>query len=65
MTDQAKKNRAAIEKIRGDLNQGKISYEEAKILAEPTIRKINENAKEIARKYGRKFQAITFAEIIR
>jgi len=65
MTDQAAKNRAEIERIKNDLHHGKISYDEAKNQAEPTLKKINEQAKELARKYGRKHRVITFAEVMR
>lgn len=65
MTNEAKKNREAMEAIKANLAQGKISYAEAKSQAEPVITRINAKAREIAKKYGMRPRLVSFNEIMR
>ena len=57
--------RAQIEDVRRDYLRGTISYEEAKMKDAPIIERMNEKAREIARKYGRKPQVFSFAALMR
>lgn len=65
MDNQAAENRAEIARIKNDLAFGKITYAEAQEQAAPTLKRINEKAKELAKKYNRRHRDITFAEIMR
>lgn len=65
MDNQAAQNRAEIARIKNDLAFGKITYTEAQEQAAPTLKRINEKAKELAKKYNRRHRDITFAEIMR
>lgn len=65
MTDKATNNILKIEHIKEDLMFGRISYDQAKILAEPTIRDINERAIEIARKHGMRPRKVSFEVLVR
>lgn len=65
MTNEAQKNREAMEAIRAKLAQGEISYAEAKSQAEPIIASINAKAKEIAKKYNQRPRLVSFNEIMR
>lgn len=65
MDKQALENRAEIARIKNDLAFGKITYAEAQEQAAPTLKRINEKAKELAKKYNRRHRDITFAEIMR
>lgn len=64
-TNQAGQNIADIESIRKAMLSGKITYDEAKEQAAPVIARINERAKEIAKKHGRRPQYINFAAVMR
>lgn len=65
MTEQALKNRQDIERIRKGLMAGKLSYDEAGEQAAPIIKRINEQAKAIAKKHGLRAKLITFNELMR
>ena len=65
MTNEARKNREAMEAIKANLAQGRISYAEAKSQAEPIIASINAKAKQIAKKYGMRPRLVSFNEIMR
>lgn len=65
MTNEAKQNREQIEAIKGQLSRGFITYDEAKRQAEPIITKINDKAREIAKKYGMRAKLVSFNEIMR
>lgn len=65
MTNQAVQNREQLQVIRRRMVQGEISYAEAKELAAPVIADINAKAKEIAKKYGKRPQLVSFAAIMR
>ena len=47
------------------LGQGAITYERAKVMAEPHIAALNAKAKEIAKKRGVRARKITFAAFMR
>lgn len=65
MNSQALQNREEITRIKNALAFGEITYAEAQEQAAPTLKKINEKAKELAKKYNRRHRDITFAEIMR
>ena len=65
MKDQAINNRRALNHIRNALALGWITYNEAQEMAEPFLKNINEKGEEIAKKYGRKYNKITFIEVMR
>lgn len=65
MDKQALENRAEIARIKNALAFGEITYAEAREQAAPTLKRINEKAKELAKKYNRRHREITFAEIMR
>lgn len=58
-------NRQKIAAIRHDLNNGRITYNEAKAQAEPIIASINDNADRLAKKYGRRRSHVNFAGLMR
>lgn len=58
-------NREKIFDIRGRLLVGKITYEEAQKETMPIIQEMNIQAKEIAKKHGRKFSGFSFASLMR
>lgn len=62
---EATKNRQEIATIKYSLMVGDITYEKAQELAKPIIKRINEKGKEIAKKYGKKYRAVTFIELMR
>lgn len=65
MNNQALQNREEITRIKNALAIGEITYAEAQEQAAPTLKRINEKAKELAKKYNRRHRDITFAEIMR
>ena len=65
MENMATKNIVAIEAIKKCLANGFITYEEASILAEPIIERMNEKAKEIAKKHRKTFIPFQFSKLIR
>lgn len=62
---QAEFNRQQIANIKRALILGWINYEEAELQAKPVLENINTRGREIAKKYGRKYRDITFAEVMR
>ena len=65
MTDQAAQNREDLKKIQTALALGYLSYDEAQQEAAPIIARMNERAREIAKKHGRTHHDFTFKEIMR
>lgn len=65
MQETAIDNREKIATIRRKMVNGDISYEQAKLDAEPVIKSINEKSAEIAKKYGKKPSKVSFAAIMR
>ena len=65
MNKEALQNKQDIEEIKKALALGYISYDEAKIEAEPILSRINKKGQEIAKKYDKPYYKITFSEIIR
>lgn len=65
MTTTAADNREKLYGIRAKLVSGQITYDEAKEQAAPIIAAINERAKEIAKKHGKRPQTVSFGAIMR
>lgn len=65
MEKQAQENREIINRIKMDLAVGNITYEQAKIQAEPVINRINDKARELARKYNQRPKYVSFGSIFR
>lgn len=65
MTPEANKNREAIAKIRGLMNSGKLSVDEAKAQAKPILDKMNARGEKIAKMHGRRHKKFTFGYIMR
>lgn len=57
--------RSQIEQLKFLLVTGRITYDEAKEMAEPIIEKMNERGKEIAKKHNQKFRPFTFTGLMR
>lgn len=57
--------RNIIENIRQQMLRGEITVDEAKKLAQPTINKMNARGAEIAKKFGRKFNKLTWGYLAR
>lgn len=57
--------RNAIQNIRFRMLKGLISYDEAKVEAQPIIDEMNKKGFEIAKKYGRRFKGFTFSSLMR
>lgn len=55
----------SLEKIRMALGAGKITYDDAKVQAQPYIDEMNNRGRVIAAKYGKKHQPFTFASLMR
>lgn len=64
-TPQAIKNQEEIKRIRQQLLAGKISYDEAADLADPIIRRINSQAKAVAKRHGLRPQQVSFSALMR
>lgn len=62
---QAAQNRADIAGIKRKYDSGEISREQAKILAEPILCRINHKTAEIARKHGKKPYKLDFINVMR
>lgn len=58
-------NREKIKDIRRRMVTGVISYEQAKLEAQPIINDINAKAKELAKKYNMKASKVSFAAMMR
>lgn len=54
-----------LDKIRSTYFIGLLTYEEAKVQCQPILDKMNERAKEIAKKHGKKPLVIKFAGLFR
>lgn len=54
-----------LDVIRRDMINGVLTYEEAKEKAQPIIDEMNELARGIAKKYGKKHQDFTFSKLMR
>lgn len=54
-----------LDVIRRDMMNGVLTYDEAKEKAQPIIDEMNEIARGIAKKYGKKHQDFTFSKLIR
>ena len=65
MNKQAMHNVQAIQEIKTALDLGYISYEQARLQAQPIINNINQKAIELAKKYKTKPQLVTFYSIMR
>lgn len=65
MTDQALENRRIINHAKNALDLGWMTYDEAKEYAQPVIDRINEKAKELAKKHGRAPQFVNFNSLMR
>lgn len=65
MSEETKSLREDLMQIKTALACGWISYDEAKIEAEPLLERLNDKAKEVAKKYKRNFYPFTFTEIMR
>lgn len=63
MTGQELRNN--LDKIRHSLASGSISYDEAKIKAQPIIEVMNNKAKEVAKQFGKKPIKFSFASLMR
>lgn len=64
-TSTAGDNRAKIAEIKGKLQAGQITYDEATEQANKVLEAINAKGKEIAKKYGKRYHAISSREILR
>lgn len=65
MTKEALENRRVINHAKNALALGWMTYDEAKEYTEPVIRRINEKAKEIAKKQGMKPRFVNFSSLMR
>lgn len=65
MTNEALENHRVINHAKNALALGWMTYDEAKEYTEPVICRINEKAKEIAKKQGRKPQFVNFNSLMR
>lgn len=65
MEKQAQENREIINRIKMDLALGNISYDQAKIQAEPVIKRINDKARELAKKYNQRPRLVSFGSMFR
>ena len=65
MGEEAKQNREDIIEIKKALALGYISYDEALEKVRPIIDRINKKGEQIAKKYNRGYNKITFQELMR
>ena len=54
-----------IMKIKISMLLGEITYDEARIKAEPLIKLVNEEAQKIAKKFGKTHRDFTFTQLMR
>lgn len=54
-----------LDVIRRDMINGVLTYEEAKEKAQPIIDEMNDLARAVAKKYGKKHQDFTFSKLMR
>lgn len=57
--------RQAIQSIKSDMQSGRISYDQARALAEPILADMNKQAADIAKKFGKKPTKFTFGYVMR
>ena len=57
--------RQQLERIKAEMLNGLLSYDQAKAKAQPILDAMNAHGKAIAKKYGKKFQVFTFAAVMR
>lgn len=57
--------REKIRQIKSRMLQGQITYEQAKAEAAPIIKEMNDKAKAIASKYGKRHTPLTFTYVMR
>lgn len=57
--------RNKLSTIKFELHHGIITYDEAKLKAQPVIDEMNSKASEIYKKYGKKFKKFTFSYLMR
>lgn len=65
MTNEAQDNQEKIADIKRRMVAKELSYEDAKLEAQPVIDRINAKAKELAKKYNKNAKKISFSEIMR
>lgn len=65
ISDEAISNRMAIAEIKRKYYSNEITREEAQLLAEPVLERVNNRAKEIAKKHGKKPYKIDFTNAMR
>lgn len=65
MTDKGLELRTKIEDIKMRLKTNQITYDEAKIEAEPVIDEINKIGAEVAKKFGKKPIKLNFIGLMR
>jgi hypothetical protein len=65
MTNEAQENQAKIAEVKRRMLAKELTYEEAKLEAQPTIDRINAKAAEIAKKYNKRAKKLNFSEIMR
>lgn len=65
MTNEALENRKAINHIKNALDLGWMTYDEAKKNAQPVLNRINGRGKEVANKFGKKYNNVTFEMVMR
>ena len=63
MTGQELRNN--IDQIRRSLADGSLSYDEAKVRAQPIIKLMNDKARDVANKFGKKASKFTFTSLMR
>jgi hypothetical protein len=54
-----------LERIKVLFHIGKVSYDDAKEMAKEPLKRLNDKAIEVARRYGKKVGPITFSEYMR
>jgi len=64
-SEQAIKNQQDIAAIRKKLLSGKLTYNDAADQAAPIIKRINEQARAIAKRHGMRPKLISFTELMR
>lgn len=65
MTNEAQDNQEKIADIKRRMVAKELSYEDAKLEAQPVIDRINAKAAEIAKKYNKRAKKLSFSEIMR
>ncbi len=65
MNKKATNNRLAIETIKTQLNYGRITYAEAKLLTKPIIEDMNKDIAVISKKHNKRPYKVSFAGLMR